>query len=230
MLTQKYKDAMLFAADLHEGQRRKATPVVYLSHLLSVSALVMENGGDETEAIAALLHDAIEDQGKGYKSRFMPQKATGREALKADIAFKFGPKVLEIVERCTDDEYLPRGQVARKGTPEEWEQRKTAYLEQLRESRHLGALRVSCADKLHNARAILTDYEVHGEALWSRFTAKSVDKQLWYYDCLAYTFRNHASRFGDGGLERMARELTRVVERIRQHSQVEPSEDRNGSI
>lgn len=213
VLTDRYKEALRFAADLHHGQLRKSTRVAYLSHLLSVSALVIEQEGSETEAIAGLLHDAIEDQGANFQSE-VPGGRSGREALKAAIKERFGQEVLDIVERCTDDEYLPPGLIAEKGSPEEWRTRKSAYLQRLRESEHGGALLVSCADKLHNARAILTDYELHGEDLWRRFTAGSRDQQLWYYRQLAEIFAERADSLDNPGVARLAKELNLVVSRI----------------
>jgi (p)ppGpp synthase/HD superfamily hydrolase len=175
----------------------------------------MENGGNETEAIAALLHDAIEDRGKDYWSHFLVKPREGRDALKRDITLLFGSDVLHIVEHCTDDEYLPGGQAAKKGTPAEWKKRKAAYLAKLAKQVDRGALRVSCADKLHNARAILADYEVEGDSLWQRFTAKTKTQQLWYYDGLAKRFTQRAKALKDPGLSRMARQLCAVVDAVR---------------
>jgi (p)ppGpp synthase/HD superfamily hydrolase len=217
MLTDRYKSALQFAATVHDGHVRKGTEIAYLSHLISVSALVMENGGNETEAIAALLHDAIEDQGTNYVSDFRVTPREGRDALKRDIKLLFGPEVLAIVEHCTDDEYLPGGRTAQKGTPAEWKKRKQAYMAKLGRQDDRGVLRVSCADKLHNARAILADYEVEGEKLWQRFTAKTKALQLWYYDGLAKRFTQRAKAIKDPGLTRMARQLRAVVEAIRAH-------------
>jgi (p)ppGpp synthase/HD superfamily hydrolase len=104
MLSDRYKDALLFAARLHDRQTRKGTQVAYLTHLMSVSALVMENGGDEEQGIAALLHDALEDQGKDYASEYFLEPRRGRAALKRDIELKYGARVLAIVIGCTDDE------------------------------------------------------------------------------------------------------------------------------
>ena len=217
MLTERYRSALQFAATVHDQHLRKGTEIAYLSHLISVSALVMENGGNETEAIAALLHDAIEDRGKDYWSRFLVKPREGRDALKRDITLLFGSDVLHIVEHCTDDEYLPGGQAAKKGTPAEWKKRKAAYLAKLSKQIDRGALRVSCADKLHNARAILADYEVEGDSLWQRFTAKTKAQQLWYYDGLAKRFTQRAKALKDPGLSRMARQLRAVVDAVRQH-------------
>jgi len=220
MLTERYRTALQFAATVHDTHLRKGTEIAYLSHLIAVSALVMENGGNEAEAIAALLHDAIEDRGKDYWSRFLVKPREGRDALKRDIKLLFGQDVLEIVEHCTDDEYLPGGRTAQKGTPAEWKKRKRAYLAKLAKQVDRGVLRVSCADKLHNARAILADYEVEGESFWQRFTAKTKALQLWYYDGLAKRFTQRAKALKDPGLTRMARQLRAVVEAVRDH---EPS-------
>ena len=115
MLTERYRSALQFAATLHDTHLRKGTEIAYLSHLMSVSALVMENAGNETEAIAALLHDSIEDRGETYFSRFLVAPREGRSALKRDIQLLFGADVLSIVEHCTDDEYLPAGRAVKKG-------------------------------------------------------------------------------------------------------------------
>jgi (p)ppGpp synthase/HD superfamily hydrolase len=217
MLTQRYKTALQFAATVHDGHVRKGTEVAYLSHLLSVSALVMENGGDEDEAIAALLHDSLEDRGSDYESAFEVEPRQGREALKRDIELQFGGRVLEIVRQCTDDEYLPSGRPSSKGTPDEWRVRKAAYLGALRKKGDAGALRVSCADKLHNARAILADYEIEGDALWQRFRAPSKLDQLWYYEGLADALTERSLLIGDTGLQRLAGHLSATVEAIARH-------------
>jgi (p)ppGpp synthase/HD superfamily hydrolase len=217
MLTDRYKQAMQFAATVHDGHLRKGTQVAYLSHLMSVSALVMENGGSEDEAIAALLHDSIEDRGNDYESPFQVEPRHGREALKRDIELQFGADVLALVKHCTDDEYLPAGRPTNKGTPEEWRVRKAAYHESLRNKADVAPLRVSCADKLHNARAILADYEVEGEKLWQRFNVASKQEQLWYYEGLADAFVERSLLLGDDGLQRLARQLAATVEAIARH-------------
>jgi (p)ppGpp synthase/HD superfamily hydrolase len=218
MLTDRYKAAMQFAATLHDGQTRKGTQVAYLSHLMSVSALVMESDGTEHEAIAALLHDSLEDRGHDYVSAFQVEPRHGRDALKRDIELQFGAEVLAIVRQCTDDEYLPAGRRTEKGTPEEWRARKEAYLAALLQKSDIGALRVSCADKLHNARAILADYEIEGERLWQRFNVKSKQDQLWYYEGLADALTERSLMLGDAGLQRLARQLAATVEAIARHA------------
>ncbi len=217
MLTERYKQALQFAATVHDEHLRKGTQVAYLSHLISVSALVMENGGDEDEAIAALLHDAIEDRGDEYASSFQVEPRAGREALKRDIELLFGHRVLRLVEQCTDDEYLPAGKPVEKGTVEEWRLRKRHYLDALRQKTDVGALRVSCADKLHNARAILVDYETDGDQLWKRFRSGNKADQLWYYDQLSDALMERCVTLGDPGLQRLARQFAATVEAIRAH-------------
>jgi (p)ppGpp synthase/HD superfamily hydrolase len=217
MLTDRYKQALQFAAEVHEGHTKKGTGISYLSHLLSVSALVMENDGDEDEAIAGLLHDSVEDRGDTYQTRCKADPPTGRGALKHDIEKLFGARVRDLVMHCTDDEYLPEGRPAQKGTPEEWKARKEAYLEKLARQLDTGALRVSCADKLHNARAILVDYETLGDEVWQRFRAKSKAQQLWYYGSLAKVLGERAAAVGDAGLKRLAGQLQAVVQAIARH-------------
>jgi (p)ppGpp synthase/HD superfamily hydrolase len=179
-LTARFEDALGYATRLHAGQLRKGTTIPYVSHPLAVAGLVLEHGGDEDEAIAALLHDAAEDCG-------------GRPVLD-DIRVRFGEPVAAIVEGCSDS--LTAGEKA------PWWERKTEYLEHLREAPSSVRL-VSAADKLHNARAILADYRAIGDALWERFTAKR-DGTLWYYGTLVDLFR-------DLGPHHLAEELTRVV-------------------
>ena len=214
MLTERYREALQFAARLHHGQLRKGRQVAYLSHLLAVSSLVIEHGGDEDEAIAALLHDALEDQGDGYRSEYRLPPREGREALKRDLGLRFGPRVVEIVRACTDDEDFQKPADGAPGSVEAWKERKTAYLRRMRRKRDAGILRVSCADKLHNARAVLIDYEEEGETTWERFRARTKANQLWYYGGLASTFQEKAVSLGDPGLRRLSLELARVVARI----------------
>ena len=217
MLTDRYKQALQFTAEVHEGHMKKGGGVAYLSHLLSVSALVMENDGDEDEAIAGLLHDSVEDRGDTYQTRCNARPPVGRAALKHDIERLFGARVCALVLHCTDDEYLPEGKPAHKGSAEEWKIRKKAYLEKLAKQADTGALRVSCADKLHNARAILVDYETLGEEVWQRFRTQSKADQLWYYKSLARILGQRATEAGDVGLKRLAGQLSAVVQAIERH-------------
>lgn len=163
MLTRRYDDALQFAHALHRAQTRKGTSIPYISHLIAVSALVIENGGSEDQAIAALLHDAAEDQG-------------GAETLDA-IQQRFGAVVAEIVTDCTDALIEPKPA---------WRQRKEAYLAKLPE-KPTSSLLVSLADKVHNAEAILADYRELGDDLWPRFTGGAVGTR-WYYRALSEIF------------------------------------------
>ena len=159
-LTSKFDDALLLASQLHREQARKGTQIPYISHLLAVTALVLEYGGTEAQAIAALLHDAVEDCG-------------GKPTL-LKIEEQFGQEVAEIVESCTDSfETDPK---------RDWRQRKVAYLDHLREADNTSLL-VVAADKLHNLQSIQRDFLSVGDDLWLRFNA-GPDDQLWYYDSI----------------------------------------------
>jgi (p)ppGpp synthase/HD superfamily hydrolase len=173
--------AVSLAAHLHRDQKRKGTEIPYLSHLLAVSSLVMEARGSEDEVIAALLHDAIEDQGDSYEG--------GRSGLRNRIGSDFGPVVLGIVNACTDDEGHLKGEAASEQAEAiAWRNRKRQYITHLGKVEDLGILRVSCADKLHNVRCMVTDYQKLGDAIWQRFRTKSRDDQLWYYRELSQVF------------------------------------------
>lgn len=163
MLTERYDQALIYAHALHRAQKRKGTDVPYLAHLLIVSALVTENGGDEDQAIAGLLHDAAEDQ--------------GGEATLQEIRERFGDGVADIVADCTDAWVEPKP---------EWRRRKEAYLESLPGKRPRSLL-VSLADKVHNAEAIRDDFHEHGPALWGRFNGGEAGT-IWYYQTLASFF------------------------------------------
>lgn len=160
MLTERYDAALGYAAALHRRQIRKGAGTPYLAHLLAVSALVIEHGGDEDQAIAALLHDAVEDQGG-------PQTAT-------EIERRFGGPVAEIVMACTDSVETPKP---------DWRTRKERYIAAV-PGKPLRALPVILADKLHNATAIRRDLAAVGPAVWTRFTGGR-DGTLWYYRALA---------------------------------------------
>jgi (p)ppGpp synthase/HD superfamily hydrolase len=170
MLGKRFEEAMLLALRAHARQVRKATSVPYAAHLLTVCALVLEEGGDEDEAIAALLHDALEDQ---------PQSVS-RELVRE----RFGEKVLELVELSTDTPPDHKG-----GTKPSWDLRKQAYLERLARE-PWPECRVAVADKLHNLRAMARDYRLVGEQLWDRFS-QGREKQLWYHRKLVDVFRGN---------------------------------------
>jgi (p)ppGpp synthase/HD superfamily hydrolase len=163
MLTDRFDEAFRLAHRLHRTQLRKGTPIPYISHLMTVAALVVEHGGDEDQAIAALLHDAAEDQG-------------GAQTL-AGISATFGEGVAAIVSDCTDAWSEPKPP---------WRARKEAYLTQL-PGKPERSLLVSLADKTHNAEAILLDYRALGPSLWQRFNG-GADGTRWYYGALAGVF------------------------------------------
>jgi (p)ppGpp synthase/HD superfamily hydrolase len=161
---------VLYATHVHGGQVRKGTSTPYVAHLLAVAATVLEYGGDEDLAIAALLHDSAEDQ--------------GGEARLEDVRNRFGKRVARIVEACSDS--LAN---TAKGEPKaDWLERKKAYLAHLQKADD-DILRVSLADKVHNARAILRDLRKRdvGEVVWTRFSQPK-DQTLWYYRSLADIF------------------------------------------
>ncbi|MCB1774071.1 MAG: HD domain-containing protein [Gammaproteobacteria bacterium] len=162
-LSRRFEEALVYANQLHAKQIRKGSGTPYVSHLLAVTSLVIEAGGDEDTAIAALLHDGPEDQG-------------GRETL-ALIRERFGDRVADIVAACSDTFENPKPP---------WEERKRAYLAHLPHATP-DTLLVSCADKLHNARAILRDYRDCGDQLWHRFNGGK-QGTLWYYRELVEQF------------------------------------------
>ncbi len=162
ILGDRFSSAVATAVELHAEQARKGGEIPYLSHLLGVASLVLEDGGDEDEAIAALLHDAAEDAG-------------GRETLEA-IRGYFGERVALIVAGCSDAMPAPGEAKA------PWEARKAAYLAELREA-DASVLRVSLADKVHNGRSLLADLAAQGPVIWDRFNAPP-DRQAAYYGAL----------------------------------------------
>src|SRR5215469_15215189 len=147
-LTWRFNLALQLACGLHRNQTRRGTPVPYIGHLMAVCSLVLDAGGDEDQAIVALLHDAVEDQG-------------GMTTL-ATIRQLFGDRVANAVEACSDSTVSDPAQKL------EWRKRKENYIAHFRNTNE-DALIVGAADKLHNARAILTDYREAGEELWLRF-------------------------------------------------------------
>ena len=161
-LSEKFEQALIYATRLHSTQVRKASDVPYVAHLLAVAAIALEYGASEDEAIAALLHDAVEDQ--------------GGPATREEIRRRFGDQVVAIVDGCTDAETIPKPP---------WRPRKEAYLAHLQLASP--SVRLVCAaDKLHNARSLLADYRLHGEALWSRFSGGR-EGTLWYYRAVVDT-------------------------------------------
>ena len=154
-LTSRFEEALTFAAQLHSKQTRKGTTIPYIAHLLAVASLVITHGGDEDEAIAALLHDAVEDCGPHTRDI---------------IRRRFSEQIMSIVEGCTDTDVTPKPA---------WRERKERYLN------HLGVASpsvqlVAAADKLDNVRAIVSDFREIGPTIWERFNAGKQD-QLWFY-------------------------------------------------
>lgn len=187
MLTARFEDAIVYATRLHRAQLRKGTNVPYLAHLIGAASIALEHGADEDEAIAALLHDAIEDQGRDGATR-------------DEIGARFGAEVLAIVQGCTDAEGAP----GREKPP--WRARKEQYLRHLREAPPSTRL-VSASDKLHNARAILADYHTLGDEIWARFSGGR-EGTLWYYRALVDAFRAADS---ERTMNRLIDELDRTV-------------------
>src|SRR5215831_1570449 len=174
VLTDRFDRALLYAAHVHGGQVRKGTSTPYVAHLLAVAATVLEYGGDEDLAIAALLHDSVEDQ--------------GGEARLNDVRNRFGERVARIVEACSDS--LADTAIGERKA--HWQERKEAYIAHLLRADE-DILRVSLADKVHNARAILRDLRKPeiGETIWTRFSQPR-EKTLWYYRSLANKFRERS--------------------------------------
>lgn len=186
MLTERFDEALGYAATLHRTQTRKGGGgVPYLGHLLSVAGLVIEGGGTEDQVIAGVLHDAVEDQG-------------GAPIL-VQIRERFGDVVATIVDECSDADVTPKPP---------WKPRKQAYIDHLSDVSE-GTLLVSVADKLDNARAILRDHRLVGDELWQRFSVNDPEQHLWYYSSLLEVFE---ARIPDVWL---VGELRRVIEELR---------------
>jgi GTP pyrophosphokinase len=159
----RFRTAFLFAAEKHAGQARKASTIPYISHLMGVASSVLEAGGDEDLAIAALLHDVVEDCG-------------GAPMLK-EVRRRFGARVANVVDGCTDADTYPKPP---------WRARKETYISHLKTA-DAGTRLVSAADKLNNVRSILSDYRAIGESVWSRFNGGR-EGTLWYYRTLLDEF------------------------------------------
>ena len=179
----KFQDALGYAAELHNTQTRKASDVPYVGHLLSVAGLVIEADGDETAAIAALLHDAAEDQ--------------GGEATLREIEQRFGKDVATIVEECSDTVVTPKPP---------WRQRKENYIAHLDKTSDRTIV-VSLADKLDNARAILRDLRRYGPTVWQRFSTDDPHDHLWYYHSLLDVYRRRTDGWLVDEFERVVRRL-----------------------
>ncbi len=181
-LGKRFEDAFCYAATLHSTQKRKGSDIPYVAHLMAVCAIVLEQGGDEDQAIAALLHDAVEDQG-------------GQPTLE-EIRRRFGERVARLVEGCTDADTVPKPP---------WRKRKEDYIRHL-QSASPDVLPIVLADKIHNARAVLRDYRALGDRLWQRFKGGK-SGTLWYYRTLAATVAKIHSGWASDELSRIVREL-----------------------
>lgn len=188
-LTARFSDALAAATQLHSGQTRRGTGVPYVAHLLGVTSIALHHGADEDEAIAALLHDAIEDA----------PPVLGSEGVRRWLCFRFGERVLEIVEGCTDTDVTPKPP---------WLERKRAYVAHVPRQSPSVVL-VSASDKLHNASAILTDFRAVGHDLWRRFNRDAgMPGVVGYY-------RGLVTAYGTTGHHpRLVAELERVVAAI----------------
>jgi len=187
-LTGQFAKALVYAELKHHNQVRKGGDIPYLGHLLTVAGLVINDGGSEAQAIAALLHDTVEDQG-------------GKPTLE-EIRANFGAEVARIVDECSDADEIPKPP---------WRDRKEKYIDHLAEVGE-DTLLVSVADKLDNARSMLRDYHVHGPTLWERFNRKNPHDHLWYYGALLGAFRNRGLKsWMVDELERVVGELERQV-------------------
>jgi len=170
-LTDRFSDALTAAVDIHEGQLRKGTDTPYIAHLLGVASTVLELGGDEDAVIAALLHDALEDQ--------------HHRVTEQDLRDRFGDHVAAIVVGLSD--YIGPDP----SNKPDWRLRKETYLAHLGAETDPATVRVSLADKLYNVTALRRDLERLGPSVWDRFTVGS-DEQLWYHESLAEIFRAKA--------------------------------------
>lgn len=184
LLGDRFEKALIYAFQLHSNQFRKGSGIPYISHLMSVAALVLEDGGDENQAIAALLHDAIEDQG-GDRTR-------------QEIKAKFGDEVSSIVEGCTETDLTPKPP---------WRQRKLASIAKLSQV-STEVRRVMLADKLHNARSILADWHRSGEDVWQRFKGGK-DGTLWYFESIVKAVPQQDNSFLAAELGRVVNQLNK---------------------
>ena len=186
LLSPRFDDALAYAAQLHARQTRKGTRIPYIAHLLGVASIAIEYGANEDEAIAALLHDAVEDQ--------------GGPATREEIRHRFGQAVADIVDGCTDTDEIPKPP---------WRRRKEDYIAHLRTASG-SVLLVSAADTLHNARSTLADYRADGEAVWKRFTGGR-EGTLWYYRALVDAFRAAGSTPLVEELDRVVSDIERLA-------------------
>lgn len=187
-----FEKALVYAARLHARQKKKGNGQPYIGHLLGVTALVIAHGGNEDEAIAAMLHDAAEDQG-------------GLRTLRA-IRSKFGRRIASMVESCSDSVTTPKPP---------WKERKTSYIGHVRHATPAVRL-VTAADKLDNVRMIITDLRLEGDRVWSRFTGGK-EGSLWYYRAMFETLKRAGSTPLVEELGRAVVEMERLAARPPRH-------------
>jgi len=185
----RFRRAFLFASEKHAGQTRKASSIPYIAHLIGVASLVLEAGGDEDLAIAALLHDVVED--------------CGGAPMLMEVRRRFGARVAKVVDGCTDADTLPKPP---------WKERKEAYIRHLIKA-DAGTRLVSAADKLNNVRSILSDYRAIGESVWSRFNGGR-EGTLWYYRTLRDVFLRHEPNRITRDLELAVNELETLAAQV----------------
>lgn len=162
-LSRKFEHALTFANQVHAEQKRKDSGAPYFAHVIGVAALVLEDGGSEEEAIAALLHDTAEDQ--------------GGQAMLDEIAERFGDKISRIVSECSDTLVIPKPP---------WRERKEAHIKKLRMA-HPETIRIMLADKVYNSRNLLRGLQQRGEQVWGNFKGGR-DGTLWYFKQMYATF------------------------------------------
>jgi (p)ppGpp synthase/HD superfamily hydrolase len=183
----RFSKAFLFAAEKHAGQVRKASTIPYIAHLMGVASLVLEAGGDEDLAIAALLHDVVED--------------CGGAPMQKEVERRFGKRVAKIVDGCTDADTYPKPP---------WRERKEKYIARLKKEGADTKL-VSAADKLNNIRSIISDYRAIGESVWSRFNGGR-EGTLWYYRTLRDEYLRHKPNRITRELDLAVKELESLAE------------------
>ena len=196
-LTARFTDALALAANIHRHQARKGTQVPYMAHILGVASIALEHAANEDEAIAAVLHDAIEDA----------PKRLGAMSIRGAIEERFGADVLKIVEACTDTDVQPKPP---------WRRRKEQYVRGIAHE-NASTLLVSASDKLHNVRGILSDFRVEGIGVFDRFNKEAgIDGTIGYYRGLVAAFQTRSTQLEDPRLPRLLDELDRTVTALEQ--------------
>lgn len=200
VLGERFEQALAFTNQLHRKQKRKTSGMPYVAHLLGVAAMVIEDGGSEDEAIAALLHDSLEDQGRHY--------AGGVEALAAEIERRFGVEVRRMVEALTERSSDEERALSDKR--ERWRAHKRAYFAQIA-SAGADVRRISCADSLYNTRSLAMGFRQLGPRVWTRFMTGRADDQIWAYRSAAEAFRSAGTGHLADELAAAVNELERLV-------------------